>query len=249
MPRARLSRLQYEKLVEAFREKPGNVNYAHKQAKVHMRTAKKAWEYGWERPTWARAIKGVFEQEEIGVRSKMRDIDVKLDEAERAARLRDEKEKARLVAVDERLREAQGVKASISTSLMLLGNLGQFQKASIEMCRHASASLLAEVQAGTLEWREALKILDKLALTAKRITEQFQITMELLRKHVGEPEKIVGFIGEMPTTDVDGAMAINALGGEDKLRQAIMDVAQGVDSPEAEALIEFQVESSGKQMH
>lgn len=222
---------------------------AARVAGIGPRTARRAWEDGWDRPVWARPIRLLFDQEQINARARMEKID-----AEQGARLRDEKEKARIDAADERAKEAGAVRASLNTSLMLLGNIGQFSKASVEMCKQASANLLDEVSRNVLSYKEALKILSNLALISKRASEQLKTSMEALRKHLGEAEgsTLVGFIGsDGPSTRVDGQGAINRL-GEENLRKAIIDLASGnVDTPEAQALVEYQADqiASGETKH
>lgn len=247
---ARITREQYEILVESFRDDPGHIEKARIAAKVHFKTAKRAWLTGWDRPPWARAIRDVFEQEKVSARARTHKLahEAALEKAEKAARLRDEKERARIDAIEEKAREALGVRGSMNSALMMLGNFGRFQRASHEMCEKAAAGLLADVQANRLPWQDALRVLDRLALTGKRISEMFLQSMEILRKHLGEPEKLLGVVGT-PDTRVDGSAALNAMGGVDALKKAIMDVAQGVDSPEAERLIEWQVEVSSQAVH
>lgn len=247
MPRARITREKYDLLIVAFREEV-NVVRAARLAGVGDRTARRAWHQGWDRPVWARPIKFLVDQDQVDARARMEQID-----AEQAARLRDEKQMARIDAAKERAREAQAVRGSLNTSLMLLGNIGQFSRASVEMCKVAAQDLMVAVNTKQVSYREALKILSNLALVSKRASEQLTTSMEALRKHLGEPEKVLGFVGaDAPSTYVDGEGAINRL-GEENLRKAILDLASGeVDSPEAQALIEYQVDqatSSGEVKH
>ncbi len=241
MATTRLPRSTYDALVQAHRLKPGNHSHAARTARVGVRTARRAYLEGWERPAWARAIRDVLAQEGIGARAR---VAKESGRAELAARLRDEKERARIDAEVERGREAQGVRASLNTSLMLLGNIGIFSKASIEMCKQAAADLTVAVAKKKVTWQEALKILGQLALIAKRATEQLETAMGNLRKHLGEPERLLGIAIDTPPTYVDGQRAVDRL-GEDNLRKAILDLASGeVDSPEAMALVEMQVEQA-----
>lgn len=248
MARTRITREQYGLLVESFRETPGNAHKAAEHAGIHYRTALRAWRDGWLRPEWARPIKDVLEQEQMRTRAKMQRLKTEevLEPVERAARLRDDRAKAQLDIIEERAREAQGVRATFNNALMMLGNIGQFQKASVTMCKKAAEQILTDATAGNLTPVQSIKMLNALSLISKRVTEQFELSMEVLRKHLGEPEKLVGIVGELPTTKVDGDQAINAL-GEERLKKAIMDLAQGVDSEEAQQLIEWQVEN-GHQM-
>ncbi len=241
MATTRLPRSTYDALVAAHRKKPGNHSHAARTARVGIRTARRAYLEGWERPAWARSIRDVLAQEGIGARARVAE---ESNRAELAARLRDEKERARIDVAEERGREAQGVRASLNTSLMLLGNIGIFSKASIEMSKQAARDLLTAVEKKEVKWHEALKILSQLTLIAKRATEQLETAMGNLRRHLGEPERLLGIEVNTPPTYVDGQRAVDRM-GEERLRKAILDLASGeVDTPEATALVEMQVEQA-----
>lgn len=243
MATARISRTQYDLLLEAFRARPGNYSHASQAAGVTVRTARRAWLRGWERPDWARPITSVFTQEQIGARARM-----EAQKADRAARLRAERDKARFDAEEERAREALAVRGSLNASLMLLGNIGQFSRVSQQLAKKAADDLARDIVEDRISWRDALKVQSQLALVAKRTSEQLEKSMEALRKHIGEPEKILGVASSTPTTEVDEGLAHDRL-GEEGLKKAVMDLVMGrVDSPEASALIELQA-NQGEAVH
>ena len=62
MARCRLTLEQYRRLLEAFREEPGNAARAARIAEVDPRTALRAWHRGWIAPPWARCIEQVVDE-------------------------------------------------------------------------------------------------------------------------------------------------------------------------------------------
>ncbi len=53
----------YNKILDAFRQTPGNYAGAGRIAGVNQKTARRAWEHGWPRWTWARPIRDVLKEE------------------------------------------------------------------------------------------------------------------------------------------------------------------------------------------
>lgn len=222
-------------MVDAFRITPGRFEPVARATRLSVKTVKRAWQLGWSEPEWARPITNVFDDEAISARA-----EIERRRAEKAARLRGKKEQARLDAEEERIKEGQAVRGSLNTSLMLFSNIGLFSRVSIEMCKRAADDLEKDVAAGNVTWREALKVQSQLSLTSKRISEQLLSSMDALRKHLGEPEKLLGVVSNSPSSEVDAGLAVARL-GEDGLRKAILDLVEGrPDSPEATALVEIQ---------
>jgi hypothetical protein len=245
MPTARITRGQYEALVEAFRERPGVVAHAARRAKVTHRTAKRAWEIGWERPDWARPISEEIKTDQVAARAKLKAEQAKAEEqvarAKEGAELREKNKLARLDAAEERSREAQAVRASLSTSLTMLANLGSLSKASVAMSQQAAKDILVAVQQQQIPWRVALEVLSKIVLMSERVSNQLKQTMESLRLHTGDPQQILGFVDAAPaSTDVDGEKALEVF-GEERLSRAIIDLASGNMSEDATTLLEWQV--------
>lgn len=244
MPRARISKKQYDVMVEVFREKPGEFTAARHAAKVGHRTAKRAWETGWERPDWARPIRDLIGEEQVAARAQMYEAELRQRSApSERARMNEEKELARLDVAKERAREAQAVRAALSHSLSLLANLGQFSSASIALSRRAANDLAEEVAKGQVKWREALPFLTKLAWIGSQATSQLKDAMEATRLHLGEPGKIVGVhaSGTVTTTTVDPEKMINALGPEG-FKAAVVGLLEGEMTPEVERFLALQAE-------
>lgn len=270
VPRARITKAIYEKLAEAFVEKPGNYNHASAFAGVHYRTAKRAWLEGWARPNFP-ALRRVVEEEQELARKFLvkaeerakRDIEKQKIAAEKAVakevtavakklamtpaeekrRAIVEREKVKLDAAEERAREAVAVKSALSQALTVLGSLGNFSKVSIALSKRAAEDLLADIESGNVTWKEALVFFKEMSLVGRRANQQLRDAMKGIRLHLGEPERILGVTTTEPTTKVDGQSAVNHL-GEDRFRQAVIDLATGVVTPDVEALLEWQVDQA-----
>ncbi len=244
MPRARVTREQFDEMVRSFREKPGRFQPAARAADVHHRTAKRAWERGWDSPAWARPIREVILDEQRAARA----LNEEAVQAERGARARkvEERELARIDTARERTREAEGVRAAMSSALSLLANLGILSKASIAVSQAAAKDLLKDVAANKVTWRQAMPFIKTLSLVGERATQQLKGAMEAMRLHLGRPQEILGVIDVSgPTTLVDGEAVVSEL-GEDRLRQAVMDLAEGNVTKDVEALVSWQVERTGR---
>lgn len=230
-------------MLTSYRLNPGRYQTAARAAGVHFRTAKRAFLEGWDNPPWARPISEVLEEERVAARA----ASVEVAQATASARARqiEEREVARLDAAREAGREAQAVRASLSNALSLLANLGQLSQASLAVSRAAAEDMLKEVQAGKLRWRDAMPFLKTLSLVSVRATDQLRESMAAMRLHLGKPEQLVSVLTDgTPTTLVDGKAAVAEL-GEERMRQALMDIAQGNITPDVRKVIEWQFEKNG----
>lgn len=255
MPTTRLTKDQYDELTRAFRERPARYQHAARRAGVHFRTAKRAYHEGWERPEWARPIEEVLLDEKRAARAASADAvaAAATAEAEGRARAVQEREAARLDAAREASREAEGVRAALSNALSLMGNLGQLSKASLALTRRAADDLLKEVNAGKVSWKEAMPFIKSLSLVGQRATHQLKEAMEAMRLHLGKPEQLIGVVDSSAgaTTLVDGEAAVADL-GEERIRQVLLDLAEGNITEDVEAVIGWQVartEGGGDSVH
>lgn len=251
MPTARIDKATYDLLLNAFRERPGVYTFAAGKAGVSHKTARRAWTKGWERPTWAKPIEQIVENERMGARAILvAEEKVKTEEQFREARQAREQDLARIDAIEERAREAQAIRSAFSSSMTLFANLGLLSKASIEMSKKASEMILEDVKEGKIAWEKAIQNLYRLGRIGIQASEQLQNAMEMLRLHLGNPQKIVG-VQESKVqsfTEIDPEKAANALGPE-RLRQALLDLAQGKMTEDVDRLIAWQVDEVAPHVH
>lgn len=235
MATIRISRAQYDALVAAYREKPGQHSNAARRAGVGFRTAKLGWERGWDRPPWARCIRKVLEEDAIAARKVLEEREA--EKAADSAVRRKERDLARLDAIEERAREAQAVRAAMSNAMGLLAVTGALAKASVALAQGAARDIVADAQGEKIPWEQAVDTLKRLSWLSYRASGVTRSSMEMLRLHLGEPEQVIAIVGEGPR--VDGEMAAETLGDE-TLRKAILDLANGEMSEAAAKLVDFQ---------
>ena len=240
MASARITKKQYDAMVEAHRERPGVISHAARRAKVIHRTAKRAFEEGWPKPNWARPIKEILAEDAIAARAELYEKEEAA--ARRGAKLRDERDVAKLDAIHERAREAEGVRSALSTSLAMFANIGQFSAVSIEFSQAAAADLRKDILAKKVKWKDAVPFLKALSLISERAVGQLKESMEALRLHTGDPQKLLGVSFDGTNTNVDASKAAEAL-GEEALAKAIVDLAVGEVSPEVERFLTWQAEN------
>jgi hypothetical protein len=239
MGTCRLTREQYDLLVEAYREKPDNFSNAARHAGCELRTARKGWREGWTNPPWAtRPIRQILQDEQARVRAQL--YEVEKERQETAGKLREERAKAELDAREERSREAQAVRAAMSASMSALAVSGQVSRARLTVAQRAADSIVQAAGQGQLTWQLAVGLLTKLQWLDERAVATLKTSMEILRLHTGEPSEFMK-ASAYDVAKVDGKQAAEVLGGESVLKQAIIDLANDKITPDVERLIEYQL--------
>jgi hypothetical protein len=237
----RMDKAVYERLLEAYRLKPGNASHARRIAKTGEITASRAWSKGWpdqELPP----IRTVIEEERIKARSML--------EAERLARTASEKktrEDASKNALETRKQEGQMATFSRGAATHAL-------TASVELARGARALGTTIAKRVTLEkdkveaWivyetaimngqtppaptlvrpplnvDQLVQLLNRVADYMVKINQSARQAMELERLHLGQPTDIVGLVDaslqEMTTEELDVRVhaALQAIEGAKKV--------------------------------
>lgn len=239
-------------MVEAFREKPGAYAYAGRIAGCGERTAKKGWLEGWAAPPWAATpISVILEREKAETRARIYNEEqaaltakdnAEAIAAEKAALLRNDNQRAAIDAKAERLREAQAVRSAMSAALSGLAVSATVSRSRITLAQKAAEGIVDAASSGSITWKDAIPLLAKLQWLDQQAVGTMKAAMDALRMHTGDPKEFIASSGA-PADQVDGPLAASALGGEDNLRQAILDLANNQSTPLAERLIEYQLES------
>jgi hypothetical protein len=237
--RARISQDDYERLRDAFLEVPGNVAQAARKVGVSEKTAKRAWETGWPRPQWAVPIKPFVESElekrQLDVRARLATSEVNVLRAKEETRKVVDRELAKIDAIEEQSREAKFVRAAFSAAINSQAIAAVLGQAAVPIVQRATRDLVADVNAGRVSWSRALQIAKDVVALAKEAGTIGLNAQVALRRHLGEPEKI---IAQVDGSGIDGRV-IDVLGSEDEVRSAIYDLAEGRMSDRVLRLIEF----------
>ncbi len=204
---------RYWKLVEAFREKPGNLRHASRTVGVDMSTSRKAWREGWPRLK-RKAIQALIEsemQEEQALR-RTRELAIRTETEAFAAALRGD---VRKEALDEYERTSQYLRAASVTATSALAECHQLQKV-VRGLMDLAPALVAKVVEGVDEMSssEALKTLERLSLLGKQIalttyaaTQQGAKVTEVQRARSADLQQAVINVQASAVEPVDAAEA------------------------------------------
>lgn len=224
--------------MKSYREQPNAHAAASRQAKVDIRTARRAWRKGWDNPEWARrGIQDLLEDERLSVRDRLVRDEEK--QAQAATKLRTQRQRAKLDAIEERAKEAQAVRAAMANAMGLLGMSAQLAQGAAPLIQQAARKRASE---GDMEWKEAVKLTSQLSNIGLRASTIMKTSMEMLRLHTGDPQQIIGVAGMEQSHQVDAAATAQAMGGEEVLKKAINDLLDGNMTDEAQRLVEVQAE-------
>lgn len=200
MPTKLIGSVEYDALLEAFREQPGVVRAAARKAGVRPETAHRAWHRGWP-DRKLRPIKELVEQEMLArraLRAEERDAaaaaeerDAKASEARRAQ----EVERARLDAAASRKEEALLVRTTRRNLMALAGATAQLTDGSLKLAQSLRTRLLEMAATGQVDVREGVSLIRAIAAATKHGAEAARLVLQMERLLLGEPTEILGLRG------------------------------------------------------
>lgn len=234
----------YQLLVNAYREKPGNVTHASKMAGCGRRVARNAWETGWRKGGYIhedlQPIQQMIEAENIRVRDLAserteEEAQLAIAEAARASRLRANNE-----AVEQKTNEQKIASASLAVAAGLLPAMSEINR-RMTILRNAvdeQISYLVSNKKMTID--RAMKLLKDWVLLAKYTNDTVVSAVDLSRKVAGEPDTVVEVTGGVQH-DVR-TQAVEELFGGDKERviAATMSLVQGNMNDDARELLRYE---------
>ena len=216
----RITEEVYERLVEAFRDKPGNVSNAARLAGCGPLMASRAWEKGWE-PLSLLPIKDVIKEEQLIARGQI--------EAARLAQAtskRQERENARKNAIETRQQEGQMVKLTRGNAMQALTVSVELGRATRQFSETIQERLKLE-QEKVATWvayerdrlaghnptppdyarpplgpEELVNLLNRAADYMAKITQCARQAMEMERLYLGQPTDIVGLTDASALQDI-----------------------------------------------
>jgi len=245
----------YERLVEAFRDKPGNVSNAARLAGCGNLMASRAWEKGWE-PLSLLPIKDVIKEEQLIARGQI--------EAARlaaASSKRQERENARKNALETRQQEGQMVKLTRGNAMQALAVSVELGRSTRQFSETIQARLTLE-QEKVAAWvayerdrmagnkptppdyarppmgpEELVNLLNRAADYMAKITQCARQAMEMERLYLGQPTDIVQLADAKALADVSrdelqvrmeaAIAAVSAL----KQRESVHSLSAGQETP------------------
>lgn len=199
MPAHIISLEQHERLLEAYRDRPGAFGPAARKAGVNERTAKRYWLTGHPDAPDIRAkpISAIIAEEQELARSRMFDLQQKVDAlaAELEAKRRQEvSSKAQQDATDTRVQEAQIIRMARGAASGLLVTLTNLSKGAAKVGVRVAKNLdriandTADMSRG--EMVDMVHTVQALTSALRQANEASRQAMEMERMLLGEPTSI-----------------------------------------------------------
>ncbi len=199
MAKRQVTEIMYQKLLEAFREVPGNYTFAAAKAGVDPRTARRAWNLGW--PDMSRApIKAVLDAEKIALAEQLR--------AERQAAFESEQAKAKATrdkAQEDALRtkseEAQMVRALRLVSRDSLQMIAAAFAGARPLYERVKKLMEDEGSRADLNIKDAVRLMRDMASIAKILAEPVAVAITQERVLIDNPSSNLPALGDVSPAD------------------------------------------------
>jgi hypothetical protein len=207
-----ITRETYEKLLQAYREFPGNGRNAGRVAGCTAGMARKGWEFGWSpRVPWARPIHTVLKEEQQAARAEQRRQELAARDA-----AQEERDMARKDAVRALAQEGQMLAAGRANVLAILASATQV----LPGVRKLMADLLVDIQSGVISTpAQRMSMFRNFSLGIKYLVEATDRLVEGERRSKGEPTSVIGL-------EVDGTMTLEEAQREVEEVSALFKLAQ-----------------------
>ncbi len=207
---------QYDRLLSAFRDKPGNIRHAAREAGVAWETSKRMWIKGAADIDLA-PIKPLVENEMVQARVLAEREKREKDKTTAEDHLRtsfEDQEAARQDAVASRKAESDVVRSNRKNVVTLVAVMA---RALAGCLKRAKALEKRIVDAKDMDLAEEIALLDRMARTVERTTRAAKETMVMERLLLGEPTEIIGLKGVGDFTE-DEAIRELELGAQTAVR-------------------------------
>jgi hypothetical protein len=196
-PAPKFSRKTYERILEGFRESPGNVSHAAKFAGSDHKTAKRLWEQGWPKFTWARPLREVIEEER---QKALAEVSIRLQKEKEMHEA--ERERTRSLVLENKVAEEQTMLKVRKVVLDLLGNAESMKNpmaALVKVVHGKVAEAVLDPATGQprpaglipIKLEDAMKVIDRHTRMSARVIAVAREVIQLSRTERNEPNMIV----------------------------------------------------------
>lgn len=193
MARVKITPEYYERLVTAFRERPGIVTSAADLAGVSRKTAHKGWHHGWPEHGFP-AIRDRLDQEAQAVRARLAEQEEREAASKQALKeAQTQTAKAQQDATSTREREALMVRASRENVLGYLKATNDLMHGGVilaGMIREELADMTKKGQRPPL--KQAVYLMNAIGSALRQGNEAATLALRMERLLAGEPEAILG---------------------------------------------------------
>lgn len=232
----------YELLLESYRVAHENVAAAARAADCTRRTAKRAWETGWDYD-WAPPIKDVIEQEQIMARARVEEEEERPPEPTEAPAsstrdqylaAQEDRARAKEHAIRARAEEGRMIEGARKSVMQVEGaNLKLGKGIQLLAARVAKAlEEMAELKGKRFNLADGIAILKSYSTMVRDAAQSAKVAVDMERLHLGEATQIIG----TPTNfdDADEATLLHELRkGIEVMEAAAEDAANEEAPPEA----------------
>jgi len=209
-----------ERVLNAFRERPGIPYYAAKTTGVDIRTAQKAWREGLrtcDNPKFHAPFQEIVEREQVEARARLereqQEISKRTIDQEVARRAKNVEE-AQLDATESRAQESRLVRGARANVTVLLQSLARTNAALAKISARVQRSLekLGDDPADLTiqESATVVQLLNKLSTATRQAVDAGQKIMEMERLLLGEPTSITAHIHADPISLMEAREKLEA---------------------------------------
>ena len=236
----RVGLVEWDLLLAAYRDDPGNHSAAARAAGVTRRTAKLAWHNGYPAHAWGRkpASQVIAEEQEIA-RSRLQLVEEQeeLEEDRAALDAERDRETARQHAILAKTQEGHLVAGARAASILGLKAAVQSTPGLHKAMERLSLELVKIAEGGPLTHKELVSfssIMRRWSSTLRELSAAGQMAMEMERLRLGEPGTIIGVVSDYDTMPIQDL--VKAAGYHDGVLQRAaargLVVLQGGKKPE-----------------
>jgi transcriptional regulator of acetoin/glycerol metabolism len=176
-PRTPVTRKFYDKLLEAYRQTPGNASAAARRLGIDRRMAS-----GWVNHPWARPIRDVLAEEAQAARIRAAQLERSVEDTDR--------DRAKQEAIEQKAAELQLLKAARHDVLGLLASVADLTNTVRLLAQHASKIILQGLEGYTAE--QAMALVERHARITSRAIAATESVIRLSREAQGQPGSIIG---------------------------------------------------------
>lgn len=205
----RVDQATWDKLLEAYRQDPGNHSAAARYAVVQRRTAKRAYEEGYpDRPWGAKPIKDLLAMESDIARSRLQLEEEKdeLEEDQAALDAERDRERIRQHAIKSREQEGQLIGAARAGAIMGLVAAVKMAPSLQQAMERLGKELVSMAEGGPITHKEMVSlsnIMRRYSATLRELSISGQVAMEMERLYMGEPSQIIGVTTDLDTMPIE----------------------------------------------
>lgn len=267
MARTRRTREIYQRLIEAFREKPGNASHAARRAKCERRMAKTAWEKGWSGLSLSDGnddlppIRELVDKDHIRRRAEAKNMTLKEAEAtlferynlphEARERIRARKQREDGAAQAETAKSAEEriAQATLGTAGGMLATAQRLRPEMQQLADEMKRLVQEKIKDPKLSLDQGMKLLKQYFVLTGMASGMASEAVNLSRKVAGEPDNIVQMVkGASHSIDKDLARQLFN-GDKDRLIGAMRALVNNDMTEDARKLMELNVSSQNKDHH